>query len=233
MHKSRAWALGIGLFVTFGLIGGLVWVATQEGAGDPTPLAASPESGLEISNVTVHEGKADISSDDGLRYDLSWTGESFPGIHRCTWEMLNTDGKIVNRFEDVVVSLRPRVIDAKLDLDAPSDATQGRGACDSERLDVGDPYEYEFGNVSAEVRQEGLATVWFEANWLGKGLPGAVTCEFQVRDEAGTLLASSNVNLVVSSRSASDETIQSVEVPGASAGDPVVGAVESCRPFSA
>ena len=63
-------------------------------------------------------------------------------------------------------------------------STSADVTCDPERLDVGDPYAYEF----TDLKLEPAGSVSFTARWLGQGLPGAMACTVTVQDQTGRRL---------------------------------------------
>jgi hypothetical protein len=75
--------------------------------------------------------------------------------------------------------------------------TQGRAtrldaSCGS-RLDIGEPYAYDFSNVTVarstlSSADPGTVIVTFDGTWVGPATPGAVSCTISYFDSAGDLL---------------------------------------------
>lgn len=127
-----------------------------------------------------------------VSYGIAWATADYPGVRRCTWTAIGSDGSRVGSLSDKVVSLSPTVpgTNVKTDIPIRSEAQKVKVSC-GERLDTGEPYEYEFSDI---VVQEPLE-LSFRYRWLGPAAPGAVSCVAMVLAPDGTIKAQTRSNL--------------------------------------
>jgi hypothetical protein len=224
---SKLAPLAVGLCLTVLLVVGLFAISrsqpAQPGANAATP---APDSALELRDVRIN-GEPKKGTQE-IEYDVAWTTESFPGTHSCTWSAIDADGTVVGTYTTEVTSLRPLAADLSTSVDVSAVGVSAEGSCDPRRLDVGDPYAYEFRVQNVKMIEESLAAVTLSSSWLGSGWPGTVSCFVLLLDDQGGTLSSTPTSFSIASGDAVDEL--KYEVPK---GQTAVGAeVADCRPFS-
>jgi len=157
-------------------------------ADSPAATADSPaDAQLLIQNVRV--APASDSARLVAKFDVAWSSTVFPGFRECTFRALNAKGVEVGRFTDLIAALSPT---EDLSVSVPvSRAAVSVGATCGPRLDIGNPYAYQFTTPTVETETDSLtgaediAVTTFDATWQGEGLPGAVDCTFTYLDSSG------------------------------------------------
>ena len=187
---------------------------------------------LAIRNAEVVPDAPDAQGRETVKYEIAWTGTSFPGTHRCTWEALGADGAVVGSYSTEVMSLQPLATgEHEIAVSAP--ALSARGSCEAKRLDS-DKNEYTFSNVS--IKPDGLTEstatydVTFDWQWTGTERSGAVSCFVRFVDAQGNVLADHPVNITLSSTSGS-MTFTVSEPALKEAGVPSAASLVDCAPF--
>ena len=91
-RDARIGALVVGVLASV-VVGLLISTLGRIGAPRATsrPLASSTP-GLEFRNLRA--GKSDEAGKAEVLFDLVWTSDNFPGIFRCTWEAVGTNGRL-------------------------------------------------------------------------------------------------------------------------------------------
>jgi Tol biopolymer transport system component len=155
----------------------------------PTATTASNSSQYRFVNVRIVSQDANAAT---VSYGIAWETANYPGVRRCTWTAIGSDGSVVGSFSDKVVSLSPTVpgTNVKTEIPIRSQAQKVNVSC-GDRLDTGEPYEYEFTDI---VVQEPLELT-FRYRWLGPAAPGAVSCVAMVLAPDGTIKAQTRSNL--------------------------------------
>jgi hypothetical protein len=95
-------------------------------------------------------------------------------------------------------------------------------------MDLGDPYRYGFEVGEATVSQAGQLAIAFRSNWLGEGLPGAVTCRATATDAKGNVVASTLVNIA---GEASGDSAIHLTAPVSENDSGFTGSIHDCQPF--
>jgi hypothetical protein len=227
--RDRVPALILGLVILGGIVlGGLAlrpWGQVPSSAGSP-----EDSSGLRFENVRLAEG-ADGAEEQRVEFDLNWVGSEFPGAFECHWKVLNSEGAAIGQLEDTVVSLRPAAVKASVDIPVHGVAASASAECAGERLDIGDPYVYDFQVGDVVASQEGQLALGYHSTWQGKGLPGAVTCRATVLDSAGEVVASTKVN--IAGEASGDSAIHLTASGVAKDDTGFSGSIDDCEPFRA
>lgn len=184
----------VGEDATDGESGALPESVVTPSAGSQDPNAIPKEHQLlsgQYRFVDVRIVSQDANSAT-VSYGISWETADYPGVRRCTWTAIGSDGSVVGSFSDKVVSLSPTVLGTNVKTEIPirSQAQKVNVSC-GERLDTGEPYEYEFSDI---VVQEPLE-LSFRYRWLGPAAPGAVSCVAMVLAPDGTIKAQTRSNL--------------------------------------
>lgn len=130
---STALLLGI---ATIGLaIVGFAWLSSAFRTG-PRPPASPAEPNYVFSNVRPDAAHTDPEGNILIRFEVSWSEGSHPGVHRCVFRALGADGGIVSERIDPWTTF-DRSANAAIDAPAPSSpAITAQAACDPERLDT-------------------------------------------------------------------------------------------------
>lgn len=165
-------------------------------------------------------------------FDISWTGPMFPGVYRCTWRALGSDGAVVGTYTDVVVGLR-RTAHLTLPIPVTSKATGADASCQDQRLDTdtGEAYSYAFSNIRVVPIDARAVDVFFDARWLGTAHPGPVTCTLGLLDEGGSALASQQVTIMIATGTGVDlgsRVWSDTRLPAS----PTAASIDGCRPFT-
>jgi hypothetical protein len=242
-RSRRPTALVAGVATGLAVVAALGWVlATREDGhsreeGTAAPPSVSEQQGLDIRNVSV----VSVDADDSLvriQYDLVWQSAQYPGMRRCTWELMGSDGSVVGSDSTEVVSARPTVTAATRDVGATGPVASARGFCSESRLDDDAPssYAYKISNVNVGTAlADGSGwrlEVDFTADWLGSGAPGTVTCQAHALDSRGDVVYTQGFNLSLSSSGPVDTTtIITSTVQTTAAAAPVGAAITGCAPF--
>ena len=191
-------------------------------AGDQEPGGSGSLSIGEIIVTDPLNGASQVEA----QAVATWPGTEFPGIYSCSFVARDRSGQEVGRYEDIVASLSsPSSFPVKVEASSPASSMEG--VC-GPRLDTGTPYRYELSNVRvvSGVPTDGATRVGFDANWVGGGQAGAVTCRAAVMNEAGAVVGSNEFNLFLLVGSGTDLTTN-VDVEGVPA-----NAELDCSPFA-
>ncbi len=230
-RRRRIGGAAVGIATTVSVF---VLVAVLLRGGDGRPVAdAGPNYEFHIHGIVVPYGgiRFPKPSTAGIDATVSWTTNEFPGVHRCTSQAFGEDGSPVGADSFRVVAMSdPRRISISLEVTAPP--AKAVISCDPERLDVGEPYAYRFGNARVEgVTRDVVA----DGVWLGPSAPGAVTCRVEVLGPGERLIAARDENVYsarhraeISIRLRPNEVFDGVFYSG----DPASFHVRfGCRPF--
>lgn len=158
---------------------------------------------------------------------FAWTGSSFPGVYRCSVEAVDASGIVVGSSTDEVVALRPAAT-FTVPVRTTAPPVTARASCETERLDVGQPYRYEF-DVDGVRNDAGRGYVAYGLRWLGDGYPGAVTCQVVLLSARGAVVASQPITVFDGSGVGDGELI----VPIDEDAEPASAVFEGCEPFVA
>jgi hypothetical protein len=197
-RRGTSLFLGIGLSLALAL--SLVWVVASRSHGSsPTPRGmrgsvasgASNEISVASGDLTINTKlvSSTLSEADGV-FDVTWSSPSFPGFHKCTWQATGSDGAAVGSYSDVIAALSP-TRDLPVSVPTQGRATDLQATC-GPRLDVGQPYAYNFSNLtvtaSPSAADQGQVRVSFDVKWAGPSTPGAVSCAISYSDPTGMIL---------------------------------------------
>jgi hypothetical protein len=153
-------------------------------SGGPSRPAATAESGnYRFEVIAVRPAPPEQSNEAVVVSRLEWTTDTFPGIHRCSWSVFGADGSPVGQLTTQVLALEPGH-ETPQEVEVTGAAASAEVSCDPDRLDVGDPYAYDFTDVTLES----AGSLSFTARWLGQGVPGAMACTITVQDQTGRVL---------------------------------------------
>jgi hypothetical protein len=153
-----------------------------------TAGTASTSSQYRFVDVRIVSQDANSAT---ISFGVAWATADYPGLRRCTWRMIGSDGSVVGSMPDRVVSLSPTALGSNVQIDVPihGQAERVNVSC-GERLDTGEPYAYEFSEVEVHLPLE----VSFRYRWLGPAAPGAVSCVVRVLAPDGTVKAETQTN---------------------------------------
>jgi hypothetical protein len=114
-------------------IGGFVWLNDAFRSSPAPPADATP--GYVFTNVRPYTGQPDEDGYIQIGFDVAWSTEVFPGLHRCRYQALGLEGHVVSERTSVI-AFRPGE-GVRVDVPSPSDEVgSGRVVCDPERLDT-------------------------------------------------------------------------------------------------
>ena len=184
-RRSRLRRIQAGSIALILTAGGVTLSMQAFGGGDNVlPAQQQGESNYLFSNVRVHDPKPPVGS---ISFEMAWSSDSWPGIHRCTWTAYGEGGTVVGENSRPFFQLDRSKSDSsaiqELGLDAP--AERATAECDPRRLDVGNPYAYEFDVLDVTSEEQGSSTFWnvhVDMTWLGEGHPGVVDCVVSIED---------------------------------------------------
>lgn len=162
-----------------------------------------------------------------IGFHLAWSTDVFPGVHECTWKALDQSGQTIGVLVDRLIAMSEG--NKEITLDVTGLPTAAEITCDPARLDVGEPYAYEFTDV--EIRASELVASFefaYHVRWLGGSIPGPVTCTLRVFGQGDDVLLEERVNILASS----GEADQSRPLFLPEDGVPTRAAFEGCRPFA-
>jgi hypothetical protein len=179
----------LGGVVISGLVGVLI---KRSDTGQTTRQRAPLLQGYEITSPTLVAGLGEEGTQT-MEFTLAWRTTEFPGVYRCTFSAQDSSGSEVGSHSDVLVSLAPIRTDARVSISVAASATSASGFCDDERLDIGGDYAYDFSNLQVEPEPVGpsgvhAVRVSFDAEWLGDGYQGVVSCVRKFYDSGGSLV---------------------------------------------
>jgi hypothetical protein len=195
-RRTRRWLKQCTTAISIGLVGGVfVWaVVSLRDLDRPTAVKVPGTS----SSANYRFEHVRVASQNGrsatIAFGVGWQTQEYPGVRRCTWTVLAADASTVGQKRDLVMGLSPDVLGTSAKEDVPifGVAESATIACDGNRLDVGEPYAYEFSNIN--VNTDGGLSLDFDWRWLGPGLPGAMSCTGTVRDATGDTVAQDSMN---------------------------------------
>jgi hypothetical protein len=147
--------------------------------------------GYEILNLALIG--ASENGNQQVEFTLAWQTPTFPGVYLCTFSAQDSSGSEVGSLSDELVSLAPIRTDARVSIAVSAPAASASGICDDDRLDIGGDYAYDFSNLQIEPEAGVPAGVHavrvsFDAQWLGDGYPGVVSCIRRFYDSSGALV---------------------------------------------
>jgi hypothetical protein len=133
-YRRRAVTASLTVAVVGLAIGGFVWLSSAFRA-TPAPPAGSTEPGYVFTNVRPHPGGSDGDGNIQVRFEVAWSTETFPGLHRCRFQALDLEGDVVSELgRDIAFG---RTDNVWIDVPPPSDDVgSARVVCDPERLDT-------------------------------------------------------------------------------------------------
>jgi hypothetical protein len=133
--RRRLVAASLAVAVVGLAIAGFVWL-TDAFRSSPTP-AEPLGSNYVFSNVTLEGSTLDGEAESFMiRFEVSWSDETPPGVHRCVFRLIDEKGAVVGvRVDWVLWEPSPNVA---VDLPAVGDArpVSADARCDPERLDT-------------------------------------------------------------------------------------------------
>jgi hypothetical protein len=121
--------------VSIGLaIGGFVWLSSAFRA-TPAPPVDATQPDYVFTDVRPHVGDPDEDGNIQISFEVAWSTEVFPGLHRCRFQALGPEGNVVSESGRNIAF---RSGDSLwIDLPPPSDeVVAGRVVCDPKRLDT-------------------------------------------------------------------------------------------------
>jgi hypothetical protein len=190
-RRFRRWLRMSATAVSIGLVGGAFFWAVASLRDLDRPTAGRVPGTSESANYRFEDVRVASQNKRSatIAFGVGWQTQEYPGVRRCTWTALAADGTIVGQQRDGVMGLSPDVhnTSAKEDVPISGVAETAMIACDSERLDVGEPYAYAFSNI--QVHTFGGISMDYNYHWLGPAFPGAMSCTGTVRDENGAIVA--------------------------------------------
>lgn len=136
LGPSRRWlrAVPLGIAALAIAIGGFVWLNSAFRATAPRPPAQPTGPNYVFSNVKLDASHPDEEGNILIRFEVSWSGDSFPGIHRCTFQTLGSDGGIVSEWVRRM-AFRPSD-NVGVDVPPPPGEATAHVGCDPQRLDT-------------------------------------------------------------------------------------------------
>src|SRR6266571_6433110 len=165
----------------------VAFLAFHVSGGSTRPAATSEPGNYRFEVLAVRPAPPDKPNEAVVVSRLEWTTDTFPGIHRCTWSVYGADGSRVGQMTTQVLALEPGH-QTPQEVEVTGAAASADVTCDPERLDVGDPYAYEF----TDVKLKSAGSLSFTARWLGQGVPGAMACTVTTQDKTGRVLTRQN-----------------------------------------
>jgi len=180
-----------------GLAAGIVAIAVIATAIVLRPEASTvghngqPNYAFEVHGIGV---AADTHFPDPstavIESTVSWATSEFPGVHRCRARALAEDGALVGEATFRVMAMSgSHPTRTKVEVTGPP--VSAEITCDPDRLDFGEPYEYEF----RDPRVDGAAgTIEANVTWLGPAASGVVSCAVTVTGPDGNLVAAHSMN---------------------------------------
>jgi hypothetical protein len=137
LDPTRRWlaVVSLGVVAVGVAIGGFVWLNSAFRTA-PRPPAQPTGPNYVFSNVRPDDLHTDREDNILVRFEVSWSEGSHPGIHRCVFRALDAEGEVVSERVDRWFSSEPSR-NAALDIPAPSSpAVTAEAGCDPERLDT-------------------------------------------------------------------------------------------------
>jgi hypothetical protein len=133
-YRRRTVTASLTVVVVGLAIAGFVWLSSAFRA-PPAPPAGSTEPGYVFTNVRPHSGESDGDGNIQVRFEVTWSTETFPGLHRCRFQALDLEGNVVSELgRDIAFG---RTDDVWMDVPPPSgDVGSARVVCAPERLDT-------------------------------------------------------------------------------------------------
>ncbi|HLB61913.1 MAG TPA: hypothetical protein VJN50_04170 [Actinomycetota bacterium] len=239
-RRRRRVGRAASIVATTALVGGTLLWATGSLVGlrdrtDPGQ-AAETDANYVFADVGVEAHRGDTAR---VSFRIGWTTGEFPGWRRCTWIVLGEDGTVVGSTRDLVVSLSPGNT-AHTDLEVVGEPSRAEVSCDPKRLDVGEPYAYEFHDVRVVLDDSHPVTgpyleLVYTPVWLGSGKPGVMACTWEIVDTSGTVYARTRGSFAVGEITGepSRHTFAGEEIlaPPPGGGEGLEGRID-CRPFT-
>lgn len=178
----------LGLIVVLSLL--TVACAEQGRIGQPS--GDLPE--YRFNQILVSPADASVAT---VTWTTVWATSKFPGVRFCTWTAYDAAGRAIGEYSDRLVSMNPQSGRSSIEMPVRGMPERASIRCDEQRLDVGGPYAYGFASISP-LPPDDPESVWaisYDAEWLGTGAAGAVTCEAALVGSGGETLASEAVNV--------------------------------------
>jgi hypothetical protein len=133
-YRRRTVTASLTVLVVGFAIAGFVWLGSAFRA-TPAPSAGSTEPSYVFMNVRPHPGESDGDGNIQVRFEVTWSTETFPGLHRCRFQVLDLEGNVVSELGRNVAF--GRTDDVWIDVPPPSDDVgSARVVCDPVRLDT-------------------------------------------------------------------------------------------------
>ena len=135
--RRRIALLGsLALLVLAGSIASFVWLRAFFET-EPLPPQTEPRSNYVFSNVRVDASSVDPEGNVLIRFDVAWSGDADPGIHRCFFTLYGADGQVVSELVREM-ALKPSGVSG-IEVPAPTGPPVSAIArCDAARLDTPD-----------------------------------------------------------------------------------------------
>jgi hypothetical protein len=203
-------------FAVFGAAAALTWAQLSGLRPTDRPLPGPTPSASHGGPSTYVIRGLRLRDPDIVEYRVSWSRmDSFPGVHRCDFAIIDAGGRRVTTrrvyFYTVVPDGDKLYKQSLYDSEAfepylrpvpgepntytlDSEEWEPRASCEDERLDVGEPYAWEFSDPEVQSvtwsPTEGgyYVNVLVETRWLGPGAPGVVICDLILEDPDGQTL---------------------------------------------
>jgi hypothetical protein len=194
-ESGRRIPLALGVALGLLLVASLVWIVTERSDGSarsPVGSARSSAAATSRDDVVISASLVSATASEAKgRFDFAWTSPSFPGFHECTWRAIGADGSLLGSYSDLVAALSPTQ-DLPVSISTHDRATRLDASC-GPRLDIGEPYAYDFSNITVapstlSSADPGTVVVTFDVTWAGPATPGAVSCTISYFDSTGKLL---------------------------------------------
>lgn len=146
------------------------------------PVEEPGAANYVFRNVDLLEAQPPTAA---ISFQLGWSSDTWPGIHRCTWTAYAADGSVAGSFSRAFFHMEPvdDPGDAVQEVAIDRRATRASAGCDADRLDIGNPYAYEFDVIDVQADQQGSSVFWnieLDMRWLGEGHPGVVDCQVSI-----------------------------------------------------
>ncbi len=214
----------------------LVVVTILVGCAANTPGSQSQNTPAEyvFENVTVRGQAVGSEWVATVSWDSHWATDEFPGVHECIWAIRDANDKQLGSRTDELTIMRKVVEGLELSIDATAQPSSASISCAPARLDVGEPYSYEYSNeepIAPEREGDGWR-LRFDARWQGDGAPGPVTCTATLIGSGGDPLAEVDVNIFAADGSSVGSEIRFPASDSVASRAVQAGQLSHCRPFT-
>lgn len=219
------------------------WLPSTDPSPTPNATANEPTATAEpTGNYVFHDVgvKESTPHQAKISYWVSWSSESFPGVHRCIWTAFGEDGEVVGEFTENLSETDPppRGANASFGLSVTDTAVSASVVCDPARLDIGNPYLHEFEVLEVTRRPISETDISWDirlrTRWLGQGHPGVSDCRVKILDRDHEVVFSKQVTFAGELYPEAPTFSWFVEEPGDQRSSEVAAPYDadlSCRPF--